>query len=339
MYKALNKQVFTNGDFSLVPIRFEDRYEIMKWRNEQIYHLRQNKPLTKEDQDAYFNNVVAKLFDQEKPNQILFSFLESGKCIGYGGLVHINWIDQNAEISFVINTMLESKRFKESWSIFLSLIERVAFKELGFHKIYTYAFDLRPKLFEVLNEEGYIEEARLKDHCFFNSKFIDVIINSKTQLISRQCKMPKPSLRNAKIKDCELLFNWVNDIDVRSNSFNQEFITWDGHKDWFKMKLKSTTTKILILELDKIPVGQIRIDFEGDYWVIDYSIQKDFRGKKLGKEIVKQLLKKCTNYKFKAIVKKGNIASAMVFEGLGFEEIKSNNHGTKLYIHDRSKKL
>lgn len=45
----------------------------MKWRNEQIYHLRQAKPLTKEDQNAYFENVVAKLFEDDHPNQILFS--------------------------------------------------------------------------------------------------------------------------------------------------------------------------------------------------------------------------------------------------------------------------
>jgi hypothetical protein len=93
VYKVLHKQQFSVGNFSIVPIRFDDRHVIMKWRNEQLYHLRQQKPLTVEDQDTYFNTVVSKLFDQEQPNQILFSFLENGICIGYGGLVHINWID------------------------------------------------------------------------------------------------------------------------------------------------------------------------------------------------------------------------------------------------------
>jgi hypothetical protein len=48
-----------------------------------------------------------KLFQLQKPNQILFSFLEENKCIGYGGLVHINWNDINGEISFIIDTKLE----------------------------------------------------------------------------------------------------------------------------------------------------------------------------------------------------------------------------------------
>jgi RimJ/RimL family protein N-acetyltransferase len=178
-YKALNKQTFTFGKYSIVPIRMEDRYAIMKWRNEQIYHLRQHKSLTKADQDKYFETTVASLFKKEQPDQILFSYLENDICIGYGGLVHINWIDKNAEISFIMNTELEENSFQSHWRNYLSLIEKVAFKELKFHKIFTYSFDLRPQLYEVLNKALYMEEARLKEHCWFEGKFIDVIIHSK----------------------------------------------------------------------------------------------------------------------------------------------------------------
>ncbi|MBK8827806.1 MAG: GNAT family N-acetyltransferase, partial [Saprospiraceae bacterium] len=83
----------------------------MKWRNEQMYHLRQSKLLTVDDQERYFTNVVAHLFDKEQPDQILFSYIEGDVCIGYGGLVHINWIDKNAELSFIMDTKLESNHF------------------------------------------------------------------------------------------------------------------------------------------------------------------------------------------------------------------------------------
>jgi len=178
-YKVLNKQNFYNGIHSIIPIRYEDRLDIMKWRNEQVYHLRQNKPLTLEDQDNYFNNVVSKLFEQEQPNQILFSFLENDICIGYGGLVHINWTDKNAEISFVMDTALEANRFYEIWKAYLHLLEKVAFKDLNLHKIYTYAFDLRPHLYDVFLSAGFKEEARLKEQCLFEHKFLDVVIHSK----------------------------------------------------------------------------------------------------------------------------------------------------------------
>lgn len=144
-----------------------------------MYHLRQAEPLTKEKQDAYFENVVAKLFDEVQPDQVLFSFLRSEQCIGYGGLVHVNWVDKNAEISFIMDTGLEAEQFHLNWSIYLDLIEEVAFKELGLHKVYVYAFDIREHLYEVLEESGFVNDARLKEHSLYNNEFIDVVIYSK----------------------------------------------------------------------------------------------------------------------------------------------------------------
>lgn len=178
-YRVLNQNIFSSGIYKIVPIRFEDRVNIMKWRNEQIYHLRQAKPLSETDQDNYFNSVVAKLFDQVKPDQILFSYSENELCIGYGGLVHINWIDKNAEISFVMNTKLEKNNFHKHWGIYLRLLEQVAFEELSLHKIYTYAFDLRPHLYDAIEAVGFVKEAELKEHCYWEGEFKSVIIHSK----------------------------------------------------------------------------------------------------------------------------------------------------------------
>jgi RimJ/RimL family protein N-acetyltransferase len=179
LYKCLSNQVYTNLEYSIVPIRFEDRFDIMKWRNEQMYHLRQKMILTKEMQEAYFNNVIKSLYDQEEPSQIIFSFLKNDKCIGYGGLVHFNWVDKNAEISFLIETELDKERFTELWTIFLSLIENVAFKDLKLHKLFVYAFDLRPHLYTTLEQNNFFKDAILKEHCYYNHKFIDVVIHSK----------------------------------------------------------------------------------------------------------------------------------------------------------------
>ncbi len=178
-YRCLNQNEFSDGEYKIVPIRYQDRLEIMKWRNEQLYHLRQLKPLTIEGQDSYFKTVVAGLFEYKKPKQLLFSFFKGEELIGYGGLVHINWIDRNAEISFIMDTSFEKNNFHTIWSVYLSLIEKVAFEELKFHKLFVYAFDLRPHLYEVLKDNLYFEDAVLKDHCFFEKKFIDVVIHSK----------------------------------------------------------------------------------------------------------------------------------------------------------------
>ena len=54
----------------------------------------------------------------------------------------------------------------------------MAFGELGLHKIYTYAFDLRPHLYKVLEDNGFTREATLRDHCLFEGAYKDVVIHS-----------------------------------------------------------------------------------------------------------------------------------------------------------------
>lgn len=178
-YKCLQKQLFEKDKYQIVPLRDEDKYCIMQWRNEQIYHLRQNKLLTIEDQESYFEKIVAKLFDQDRPIQILFSYLEDDVCIGYGGLVHINWIDKNAEISFIMNTALERYCFGFHWITYLSLIEQVAFKDLNLHKIFVFAFDLRPHLYQAIEKAAFKREAILKEHYYWDGRFIDAVIHTK----------------------------------------------------------------------------------------------------------------------------------------------------------------
>ncbi len=126
-YNCLSKNEFYLGEFKIIPIRFEDRIDIMDWRNEQMYHLRQKERLTVDEQLNYFKNTVSSLFIKEQPNQILFSFLKNNVLIGYGGLVHINWTDYNLEMSFLVNTktLNDRKAYDECFNAYISLIKDV----------------------------------------------------------------------------------------------------------------------------------------------------------------------------------------------------------------------
>lgn len=180
-YKCLTINEFEFGDYSLVPVRDEDKYHILDWRNTQIDILRQQNPLTAEQQDNYFKTTVAQLFEQEKPNQILWSFLENGKLIGYGGLVHIDWDAKHGEISFILcnERNVNHEIFKKDWNAYLMILEKLAFSILKFNKIHTYAYDIRDYYFEVMFQLGYCQEARLKEHILINHKLQDILILSK----------------------------------------------------------------------------------------------------------------------------------------------------------------
>jgi RimJ/RimL family protein N-acetyltransferase len=317
-YKALNKQVHSEGIYSIVPIRFEDRIEIMNWRNEQIYHLRQSQPLTIQDQDIYFNTIINQLFEAEKPSQLLFSYLENDKCIGYGGLVHINWIDKNTEISFVMNTKLEKDMFKFHWGTFLQLIEKIAFNELNFHKVFTYAFDLRPHLYEVLESKNYIKEAVLKEHCLMRNNYIDVVIHSKTndQIILR------PATKN----DIKITFDWASNKLVRKYSIQKGNIVYEEHENWLLNKLISRECVYFIAELKNNPIGSVRFDInENKIATISYLLDPNFHGKGYGKEMLDLACKQVINLKpmkyIRGIVDVNNTPSIKIFEKLGFCEI------------------
>src|SRR5690606_17048620 len=106
--------------------------------------------------------------------------------------------------------------------------------------------------------------------------------------------------------DCQLYFEWANEESVRENSFNPGRIDWDSHIEWFENKLKNETSKLFVLMSDNNPVGQVRLDKDKEYWVLDYSIDEKYRGKGLATSMIKLLLE-LSPLPIKAIVKPNNI--------------------------------
>ena len=332
-YKIISKSVFENNGYSIVPIRYEDRIKIMHWRNEQVYHLRQSKILTPIDQDRYFEHVVSKLFEEEKPDQILFSYLEGERCIGYGGLVRINWSDKHAEISFIMETSLESESFSMHWTNFLQLLGQVAFHELGFYKLFTYAFDLRPRLYDVLVSSGFIKEAVLKDHCLFQDRYVDVIIHSKY--------FNDLFMRPANFFDTELSFKWANDPVVRNYSFNKTEIRWEEHHRWFTSKLLDPFCRYYILQNKGLNIGSIRFDVdESGSAKISYLVDPVFHGQGYGRLILQmgqeKVIEEMPEIKnVVGYVMKENAASISIFEKMGFEA--NNDDGNLVFVKEYGK--
>jgi len=319
-YKCLNSYKFSNRNYSLVPIRDEDKYSILEWRNAQIEILRQQTPLTKEHQENYFKTTIAQLFEQEKPNQILWSVLLEGKLIGYGGLVHIKWKNKTAEISFLTETFRNQtkEQFISDWTNYLSLIKQVA-KTLQFNSIFTYAYDIRPHLYIALENLGFQETKRMPNFIEINGELKDVVIHTYYF---------NASFRFAELHDAALYYKWANDLVVRQNSFNTNEISYQQHIDWFSHKLNSKECFFyLFLNEEKLPVGQVRIDKSNNEIVIGISIDENLRGKGLGVQLLNQAstdyLHKFPHAEIIAYIKEENIASIHQFSKAGF--IKTGN--------------
>ncbi|MFM7595765.1 MAG: GNAT family N-acetyltransferase [Flavobacteriales bacterium] len=274
-YKQLKYTPASVNGYSLVPIRMEDRELIRTWRNEQMYHLRQQEVLTERQQEVYFTEVVAKLFESEQPTQYLFSYVQGEECMGYGGLVHINYEKSSAELSFIMNTALEANAFEFHWNNYVQLIEEIAFKQLNFNRIFTYAYDVRSHLYPILEDRGFSLERIIPNALIEDGKSIAAVIHSKWNA----------HLRKATLLDTDITFQWAQDPRVRRYAFTQDEITKEGHEAWFKNKLADPFSAYFILETAAgNPLGSLRTDFNSrsSTGIISYLIDPEYHGKGWG---------------------------------------------------------
>lgn len=133
------------------------------------------------------------------------------------------------------------------------------------------------------------------------------------------------SLRPIRKEDYRLLLEWVNEPGVRKASFNPSIIAESEHKAWFHRVLSSRKVQIFILEKNRVPVGQIRFEESSDRnsFEIDFSIDKNFRGRGLGKELIRLGIDKhwkpsSSEAQYTAKVKPENLASQKSFLNAGF---------------------
>jgi RimJ/RimL family protein N-acetyltransferase len=168
-YKILKRDQLSDSEgYQITAIRAEDIESIRIWRNAQIEVLRQNKPITKEEQVDYFHQNIWPTFMLDKPKQILFSFFFQEQLIGYGGLTSIDWENKRGEISFLLNPerVMCDQMYHRDYSHFLLFLCKIAFEDLHFHRLFSETFDFRIKHMAVLESVGFKKEGVLREHVF-----------------------------------------------------------------------------------------------------------------------------------------------------------------------------
>jgi RimJ/RimL family protein N-acetyltransferase len=178
-YAVLARERYEDGAYAVTTLREGDMPAIGRWRNAQIEVLRQERLLTDDDQRAYYAQAVRPAIGSRTPAVILFSYLLEGVCIGYGGLTNVSWPSRRAELSFLLDpARLEADEgYRRDFSTFLGLMKRIAFGELGLHRLFTETFDLRPLHVRVLEENGFVLEGRLRGHQWIGGRPVDSLVH------------------------------------------------------------------------------------------------------------------------------------------------------------------
>lgn len=138
----------------------------------------------------------------------------------------------------------------------------------------------------------------------------------------------KLKIRPANWDDCQLLWQWANEAEVRNWFFSSEFISWETHQEWFQQKLQEPNYYIFIgLDRQNKPVGQARFAIEdSNSAAISISIDSEKRGRGYGSLLLKKTINRIfTQTSVKIIhawVKTENTASQKMFEKAGFINIE-----------------
>ena len=138
-------------------------------------------------------------------------------------------------------------------------------------------------------------------------------------------------IRLVRKSDCDLLYEWVNEKDVRKNSLNSDPIPYEVHKEWFHSMLIQSNVRIYIALHQQIAIGMGRICMNDGIATVSYSIDKKFRGQGFGTQLISILTQKIMDEhkeikQIVGIVKMENYASRQIFEKNGYIVRNSSIH-------------
>jgi len=167
------------GNLSVEAVRPADIEPIRRWRNAQLKVLRQVAPISPGEQTAYYRKHVWPDLRSPNPGNILLTYLENGRRIGYGGLVHIAWDHRRAEVSFLLKTDLagtldECSRY---FPIFLGLMKTLAFGDLRLNRLSTETYAIRERHIAALEKTGFRREGVLREHVWIDNRPVDSIMH------------------------------------------------------------------------------------------------------------------------------------------------------------------
>lgn len=178
-YPCLSEPVADPNGYALVSYREADAVAIGRWRNEQMQVLRQSRELSEEEQLRYFREVIRPSMSAVQPALVLVSLLLGGRCIGYGGLTHIDWNAGRAEVSYLAETARAASRpsYHADFSAFLGLLKILAFSRLRLHRLFTETYDIRPHHSAALEAAGFKLEGRLRKHYLIDGNLTDAVFH------------------------------------------------------------------------------------------------------------------------------------------------------------------
>ena len=131
-------------------------------------------------------------------------------------------------------------------------------------------------------------------------------------------------VRQAKIQDCDILFEWRNDPHSRCMFRNSAVVSYNDHRSWFEASLSDPDVLILMFENEVgLTTGVVRFNRTGSGAECSINLAPAFRGLGLGSSCLALAVDWVEKFwglteVLTASIKPENHASVKVFEDAGF---------------------
>jgi len=140
----------------------------------------------------------------------------------------------------------------------------------------------------------------------------------------------------ATLADCESIFQWQSDKNLR-RFFKQPAIpTWEEHSKWFENNLSNSSSSLYVIRSNDTAVGTLRLDQQlKNEYEVSILIKPTAQGKGFGLQALNQLPILIENGMFFADIHKDNISSHNIFLKAGFSSILPTRYCMEIKTHKR----
>jgi len=130
------------------------------------------------------------------------------------------------------------------------------------------------------------------------------------------------AIRPATLADSRFIYALAMDPSVREMSTRSEEFTFEEHERWYAGKLSDDGNRIWIMEVDEVPVAQVRYGFAVGCAEIAISVSPAHQGKGYAGDLLDTTMPWAAQWlnvsRFVALVLTTNLRSKYLFEHAGF---------------------
>lgn len=126
------------------------------------------------------------------------------------------------------------------------------------------------------------------------------------------------------LKNSEDIYRINNDKLTRKNSVYSKKFSYQTHLNWLKKNLENKRELVTLIILNGKIVGLIREKKIYNKPYLSWALDKKYRGKKIGKHMLKKYVNK-NKKKYVAKIKKNNLPSIKICEYAGFKKFRENS--------------